>query len=99
MAGLEKREMNQDVAGIYFSREFDRLRLFGELFRINHRLVQVAYERQISARLYRSGGNRIPEHTELNALVQALVADPWAVSYMRAETADRLLAVKIIGDL
>jgi hypothetical protein len=58
-----------------------------------------AYERQISARLYRSGGNRIPEHTDLRTLVDALAADPWAVSYMPAETAARLPAIKIIADL
>jgi len=58
-----------------------------------------AYERQISARLYRSGGNRIPEHTDLRTLVEALVTEPFAVSYMPAETAARIPAVKILGDL
>lgn len=37
--GLETKEMKQDLAGTYFSRDFDRLRVFGELFRIRHQLV------------------------------------------------------------
>lgn len=58
-----------------------------------------AYERQISARLYRSGGNRIPEHTDWHTLVDALAADPWAVSYMPAAMAARNAGIKIIADL
>jgi len=58
-----------------------------------------AYERQISSRLYRTGGNRIPEHSDQRTLIAALAADPWAVTYMLAESARREPAIKILGDL
>src|SRR5438128_5043554 len=38
--GLDFTEIQQDLAGIYLSRDIDRLRVFGEVFRINHRVLQ-----------------------------------------------------------
>jgi len=37
--GADRRLMEQDLAGLYFSRSLDRLQVFGELFRIRHRLA------------------------------------------------------------
>ena len=58
-----------------------------------------AYERQISARLYRAGGNRIPEIREVQLLLESLAADPLAVTYMQAETAARRPGVKVLSEL
>ena len=58
-----------------------------------------AYERQISARLYRTGGNRIPEHHEMRSLLDVLAAEPLAVTYMQADAAARQPAVKILAEL
>ena len=58
-----------------------------------------AYERQISARLYRAGGNRIPELRELRSLLDSLAAEPLAVTYMQADAAARQPAVKIVAEL
>lgn len=35
-------EIRQDLAGVYLSRDFDRLRLFGEVFLIEHRVLRGA---------------------------------------------------------
>jgi hypothetical protein len=56
-----------------------------------------AYERQMSARVYRSGGNRAPEFTSVRELSQALAGDPWAISYMAPEAAAKDPALKIVG--
>ena len=56
-----------------------------------------AYERQISARLYRTGGNRVAEYFSLRELAAALHADPWAVSYMSETTAQGLAGIKIVA--
>jgi hypothetical protein len=58
-----------------------------------------AYERQLSARLYRAGGNRIPEFTDLRPLLDSLASDPLAVTYMQSETAARHPRIKILGEL
>jgi hypothetical protein len=39
VVGTETSVVEQDLWGFYFSRDFERLRLFGELFRIDHRTV------------------------------------------------------------
>src|SRR5206468_10504183 len=48
-----------------------------------------AYERQISVRLYRTGGNRIREFTEIQQLLDTLAAEPLAVTFMQADSAAR----------
>jgi hypothetical protein len=62
-------------------------------------MSSMAYERQISARIFRTGGNRLPEYFNLRDVVAALAADPWAISYMSEDTAAGLGAVKVIGGL
>ena len=59
----------------------------------------MAYERQISARLYRSGGNRLPEYSSARDLVAALAADRWSVTYMSEKAAAEFSGVKIVGEL
>ncbi len=39
---LETKEIEQDMAGLYFSRDFDRFRIFSEVFDIKHRLIEGA---------------------------------------------------------
>ena len=58
-----------------------------------------ACERQMATRIYRSGGSRIPEYASLHSLVEALAADPWAVTCMHAGTAARTAGIKILGVL
>jgi hypothetical protein len=58
-----------------------------------------AYERQISARLYRAGGNRIPEFTAVESLLESLAADPLAVTYMQADSAARRPGIKVLAEL
>jgi hypothetical protein len=57
------------------------------------------YERQMTARLYRSGGERVREYQSLRDLVAMLVADPYSVSYMTEETALGIRGIKIIAAL
>jgi hypothetical protein len=40
VTGLTFRETNQTIAGFYLNRTFDRLRLFGEAFRVNNQVAQ-----------------------------------------------------------
>ena len=56
-----------------------------------------AYERQMSTRVYRSGGNRAREYTSHHELAQALAGDPWAVSYMTSDAVAKESSLKIVG--
>ena len=58
-----------------------------------------AYERQIAARIYRAGGNRIPEFCELRSLLETLATEPLAVTFMQAEAAARQPGIKILVEL
>ena len=58
-----------------------------------------AYVRQMTARVYRSGGNRIRNYNDFRNLVEALVEDPQSVTYMPYETASTLSGIKIIASL
>ncbi len=56
-----------------------------------------AYERQMSGRVYRSGGNRIPEYANQRELVDRLVSEPWSVTYMSLEAASGQPNLKIVS--
>lgn len=56
-----------------------------------------AYERQMSGRVYRSGGNRIPEYADQRALIDKLLSDPWAVTYMSVDVATSQPNLKIVS--
>jgi hypothetical protein len=58
-----------------------------------------AYERQISGRVFRSGGQRLAEHPNLARLVDELLNNPWSVTYMSPETAASLPGLRLIGEL
>ena len=56
-----------------------------------------AYDRQISGRVYRSGGNRIAEYTAQRELIDKLLTEPWAVTYMSSEAAAREPDLKVVS--
>ncbi len=56
-----------------------------------------AYERQMAGRVYRAGGNRIPEYANLSQIVEALTNEPRSITYMSHETATGLADIKIIA--
>jgi hypothetical protein len=56
-----------------------------------------AYERQMAGRVYRSGGNRLPEYAVQRELVDKLVTDPWAVTYMTLEAASSVPDLRIVS--
>jgi hypothetical protein len=56
-----------------------------------------AYERQMSGRVYRSGGNRIPEIADIRELVDKLLKEPWSVTYMSQEAAASQPNLKIVS--
>jgi hypothetical protein len=56
-----------------------------------------AYDRQMSGRVYRSGGNRIPEYAVQRDLIDKLLAEPWAVTYMSSEAALSQPELKIVS--
>ena len=58
-----------------------------------------AYERQLSARALRGGGSRIPEVRETRVLLDALAADPHAVTFMQSDTATRRSGLKVLAEL
>ena len=58
-----------------------------------------AYERQGSARIYRTGGNRIRDFASFKQLLDALANDPWSVTYMSLESASGMPSIKIVADL
>lgn len=58
-----------------------------------------AYERQSAARVFRTGGNPLRQFTEQPALLAALAANPYAVTYMPADQAIRQPELKIIATL
>ena len=58
-----------------------------------------AYERQMAARIFRGGGNELRSYGTLKQLSEALGRDPWAISYMSADTAAHLPDIKILGGL
>lgn len=58
-----------------------------------------AYERQMTARVYRSGGNRIRDYNDFRKLVAALEEDPRSVTYMPHEAASTISGIKIIASL
>ena len=105
LTAAEVRRLYLGIPLTHLGREIQPLRngantIVNEMF-LQHVLYMSAqaYERQISARIYRSGGNRIPEYTELRTLVESLAAQPFAVTYMLAETAARNPRLKILTDL
>jgi len=53
----------------------------------------------MAARIFRTGGNDQARYTALTQLVDALVREPWAVTYMSPEMAARLPGIKIITNL
>lgn len=55
-----------------------------------------AYERQILARVFRTGGARPPVYTEMRDLLKALEADRHAVTYLPRDTALATSGVKIV---
>jgi hypothetical protein len=56
-----------------------------------------AYDRQMSGRVYRSGGNRIPEYTIQRELVERLLTEPWSVTYMSSDAASGQPDLKIVS--
>ena len=56
-----------------------------------------AYERQMSGRVYRSGGNRIPEYADQRALIDKLLSEPWSVTYMSLDVASSQPNLKIVS--
>jgi hypothetical protein len=56
-----------------------------------------AYERQMSGRVYRSGGNRIPEYADQRALFDKLQSQPWSVTYMSLDAAAGQPNLKIVS--
>ena len=62
-------------------------------------MSSLAYERQMTTRVYRAGGNRIRIVDDVRALVDALAADPWAVSYMTAEAAAQASGIRVVNEL
>ena len=56
-----------------------------------------AYERQMSGRVYRSGGNRIPEYADQRALIDKLLSEPWSVTYMSLDVAASQPNLKIVS--
>lgn len=56
-----------------------------------------AYDRQVSGRIYRSGGNRIAEYDNPRELVDSLVTQPWAVTYMTSDAASRQPDLKTVS--
>jgi hypothetical protein len=58
-----------------------------------------AYERQLAARVYRGGGNKIPEIKEARLLLESLAADPLAVTFMQSDAALRRSGIKILAEL
>lgn len=73
--------------------------LLQEVFmqRVMH-MATATYERQILNRVFRSGGQRPPVYTTVRELVEALDANPLAISYMWKETALATQGIKIIGE-
>lgn len=55
-----------------------------------------AYERQILARVFRTGGTRPPVFTEMRDLLKALESDRNAVTYMPRDAATATSGVKIV---
>ncbi len=58
-----------------------------------------AYQRQTLLRIHRTGAAPTPVYTDMPALLEALNADPDAVTYMLRATAVASSGVKIIGEL
>jgi hypothetical protein len=58
-----------------------------------------AYERNVSARVFKGGENRAVEFRKPEALVEALSANPWAVTYMSSDSATRTPGVRIVSEL
>ena len=58
-----------------------------------------AYERQLSARTLRGGGSRIPELRESRTLLEALAADPHAVTFMQSAAAARRSGLRVLAEL
>jgi hypothetical protein len=58
-----------------------------------------AYERQLAAHVYRTGGNAMRQFTSLDALLAALNGNPLAVSYMPLEQVAKVPGLKIVTGL
>ena len=57
------------------------------------------YERHMVTRVFRGGGERIPEHIDMQQLVNELQADHRKITFMRGDTAAATPGVKIVGEL
>lgn len=57
------------------------------------------FERQMVSRVFRQGGAKIPEFSDLRTLAAALIADPMAVSFMMPSALRSLEGLKALNEL